>query len=113
MIRYFYRVEFSYYENEHSNGHLDLGIFSTKKKAEEKIRRSVNLTGFNKYGIDNFKIIKFGVNFDVAPEDKSKAIFYILGLIIVLAFLFVISTEVPVKVEHVEQPLENTFLNNK
>ena len=80
MIRYFYRVEFSYYENEHSNGSLDLGIFSTKKKAEEKIRRSVNLTGFNKYGIDNFKIIKFGVNFDVAPEDKSKAIFYSIVL---------------------------------
>lgn len=46
-------------------------------------------------------------------QKKSKAIFYILGLIVVLAFLFVISTEVPVKVEQVEQPLENTFLNNK
>lgn len=46
-------------------------------------------------------------------QKKSKAILYILGLIVVLAALFVISTEVPVKVEQVEQPLENTFLNNK
>ena len=38
------------------------------------------MTGFNKYGIDNFKIIKFGVNFDVVPEDKSKAIFYFIEL---------------------------------
>ncbi len=46
-------------------------------------------------------------------QKKSKAIFYILGLIVVLAVLFVISTEIPVKIEHVEQPLENSFLNNK
>ncbi len=44
-------------------------------------------------------------------QKKSKAIFYILGLIVVLAVLFVISQEVPVKIEHVEQPLENSFLN--
>ena len=46
-------------------------------------------------------------------QKKSKTLFYFVGLIIVLAFLFVISTEIPVKVEHVEQPIENTFLNNK
>lgn len=44
-------------------------------------------------------------------QKKSKAIFYILGLIVVLAVLFVISTEIPMQIEHVEQPLENTFLN--
>ena len=44
-------------------------------------------------------------------QKKSNAIFYILGLIVVLAVLFVVSAEVPVKVEHVEQPLQNTFLN--
>lgn len=44
-------------------------------------------------------------------QKKSKTIFYILGLIVVLAVLFVISQEIPVKVEHIEQPLENNFLN--
>ncbi len=44
-------------------------------------------------------------------QKKSKAIFYVLGLIVVLAVLFVISQDVPMKAEHVEQPLENTFLN--
>lgn len=44
-------------------------------------------------------------------QKKSKAIFYVLGLILVLAVLFVVIQEVPMKVEHVEQPLENTFLN--
>lgn len=44
-------------------------------------------------------------------QKKSKTIFYILGLIVVLAVLFVISQEIPVKVEHIEQPLENSFLN--
>lgn len=44
-------------------------------------------------------------------QKKSKAIFYIAGAVIILAVLFIASREVPVKVEHVEQPLENTFLN--
>lgn len=44
-------------------------------------------------------------------QKKSKAIFYFLGLVVVLAVLFVITLEVPIKVEQVEQPLENTFLN--
>lgn len=44
-------------------------------------------------------------------QKKSKAIYYIAGLILVAAVLFVASREVPVKVEHVEQPLENSFLN--
>lgn len=44
-------------------------------------------------------------------QKKSKTIFYFLGLLAVLAVLFVITLEVPIKVEHVEQPLENTFLN--
>lgn len=44
-------------------------------------------------------------------QKKSKTLFYFLGLIVVLAVLFVVSLETPIKVEHVEQPLENTFLN--
>ncbi|MBO5442667.1 MAG: hypothetical protein J6A33_02635 [Alphaproteobacteria bacterium] len=44
-------------------------------------------------------------------QKKSKAIFYVAGAAILLAILFMASREVPVSVETVEQPLENTFLN--
>lgn len=44
-------------------------------------------------------------------QKKSKTLFYVLGLIVVLAIVFVMTLEVPIKVEHVEQPLENAFLN--
>ena len=44
-------------------------------------------------------------------QKKSKTLFYFLGLIVVLAVVFVVTLEVPVKVEHIEQPLENSFLN--
>ena len=36
MIRYFYLVEFSYPTEEDSKSRFDLGVFSTRKKAEEK-----------------------------------------------------------------------------
>lgn len=44
-------------------------------------------------------------------QKKSNAIFYIFGAIVLVGILFVVSREVSVKTEHVEQPLENTFLN--
>ncbi len=44
-------------------------------------------------------------------QKKSKTLFYFLGLIIVLLIGFVVTAEVPVHVEQVEQPLENSFLN--
>ena len=47
----------------------------------------------------------------IMRQKKSKAIYYIAGFIILAAILFIASREVPVKVEHVEQPLENSFLN--
>ena len=45
-------------------------------------------------------------------QKKSKTLFYVIALILVLAIVFVLSREVPMGVEHVEQPLENTFLND-
>lgn len=47
----------------------------------------------------------------IMRQKKSKTLFYFLGLIVVLAVVFVVTLEVPVKIEHVEQPLENSFLN--
>lgn len=43
-------------------------------------------------------------------QKKSNAIFYVLGAVVLLGVLFIASREVPVSVEQVEQPLENTFL---
>ena len=40
-------------------------------------------------------------------QKKSNLIYYVIGI----GVLFVASQEVPVKVEQVEQPLENSFLN--
>lgn len=44
-------------------------------------------------------------------QKKSNALFYILGAVVLAVLLFVFTLDVPVKQEHVEQPLENTFLN--
>lgn len=34
------------------------------------------MKGFNQYNIENFKIIKFGVDFDIEIKDKSSVILY-------------------------------------
>ena len=45
-------------------------------------------------------------------QKKSNAIFYVLGAVVLAGILFVVSREVSVKTEHVEQPLENNFSND-
>ena len=47
-----------------------MGVFSTPKKAKDKIEKSMKLPGFDKYTLDNYKIIKFGVN--VPSKDFKK-----------------------------------------
>lgn len=76
MIKYFYLVKFEYLVHEDYKSYFDLGVFSTKKNAEKKVRKSISLTGFNQYDIENFKIIKFGVDFDKNINNKSNAILY-------------------------------------
>lgn len=44
-------------------------------------------------------------------QKKSNLIYYVIGIVVLAGVLFVVSQEVPVKVEQVEQPLENSFLN--
>lgn len=44
-------------------------------------------------------------------QKKSKTIFYVLAIIAVFALGYVLTREVPMKVETVEQPLENNFVN--
>ena len=72
MIRFFYYVEFKYLLEDGCESCFDLGIFSTKANAEKKIKNSSIQTGFKDYPIQNFNIIKFGVNFYEAKVDKSK-----------------------------------------
>ena len=44
-------------------------------------------------------------------QKKSNLIYYVIGIVVLAGVLFVASQEVPGKVEQVEQPLENSFLN--
>ncbi len=44
-------------------------------------------------------------------QKKSNFIYYVIGAVLIAAVLFVATREVPVKVEQVQQTLENTFLN--
>ena len=77
MIKYFYLVIFEYYNCKYkSNEQFDLGVFSTKKNAELKIRKSTNLDGFKDHSSGSYNIIKFGVNFDSNNTIKSNAILY-------------------------------------
>lgn len=72
MIKYFYLVKFTYITNENFESNLDLGIFSSKRKANEKIELSKKLPGFKEYDFENFQIIKFGVDFEYDIKNKSN-----------------------------------------
>lgn len=76
MIKYFYLVEFEYFVKDDYKSYFNLGVFSNLKLAKEKINMSAGLVGFNQYSLDNFKIIKFGVNFDIDIKNKSNVILY-------------------------------------
>lgn len=76
MIKYFYLVKFEYFVNDEYKSYFNLGIFSNLKLAKKKVSISSGLLGFKKYGFDNFKIIKFGVDFDTDIKDKSNVVLY-------------------------------------
>ena len=76
MIKYFYLVKFEYFVNDEYKSYFNLGIFSNLKLAKKKISISSGLVGFRKYGFDNFKIIKFDVDFDTDIKDKSNVVLY-------------------------------------
>ena len=46
-------------------------------------------------------------------QKKSKTLFYVAGIIVVLGVFFMLSREVPMGVEHVEQPLANDFAGSQ
>lgn len=76
MIKYFYLVKFEYFVNDEYKSYFNLGVFSNLKLAKKKVSISSGLVGFRKYGFDNFKIIKFGVDFDTDIKDKSNVVLY-------------------------------------
>lgn len=76
MIKYFYLVKFEYFVNDEYKSYFNLGIFSNLKLAKKKVSISSGLVGFRKYGFDNFKTIKFGVDFDTDIKDKSNVVLY-------------------------------------
>lgn len=76
MIKYFYLVKFEYFVNDEYKSYFNLGIFSNLKLTKKKVSISSGLVGFRKYGFDNFKIIKFGVDFDTDIKDKSNVVLY-------------------------------------
>lgn len=76
MIKYFYLVDFSYSTSDGCESCFDLGVYSTKQNACKKIENSMSLKGFNEYSTDNFKIIKFGVDFEREKVDKSDVTLY-------------------------------------
>ncbi len=76
MIKYFYLVKFEYFVRDDYKSYFNLGVFSNQRLAKKKVNMSTGLVGFNRYNIDNFKIIKFGVDFDVNIKNKSNVILY-------------------------------------
>ncbi len=75
MRKYFYIASFEY-ANSDNIEKIDLGTFSSKFKAEEKISLIKNQKGFNQFDQTSFKIIKFGVDFERNDVKKEKMNLY-------------------------------------
>lgn len=76
MRKYFYLVTFSYLSDENEESCFDLGVFSTPKNASKKIEKTKTLTGFNQFGENCYKIIKFGVEFKDTISKKQEIELY-------------------------------------
>jgi hypothetical protein len=44
-------------------------------------------------------------------QKKSKTIYYVFGIVLLAGLFYVATHQIPLKTEHVEQPLENDFLS--
>ena len=79
MRRFFFISTFEY-AKDNEIGHLNLGIFSSKSKADEKIRILRNKKGFKEFDQTAFKIIKFGVEIDRDNLKKESMNLYSVWL---------------------------------
>ena len=75
MRKYFYLVTFSYLSDENEESCFDLGVFSTPKMLL-KNEKTKTLTGFNQFGENCYKIIKFGVEFKDTISKKQEIELY-------------------------------------
>jgi hypothetical protein len=75
VIKFFYLVTFEYLAPNGNKSSFDLGVFSKKKIAQEKVAKSACLPGFNQYSIENFEITKFGVQFDDDVKEKNVILY--------------------------------------
>lgn len=81
MLKYFFHLFFQYEVEKDPQGEpvtsiFNLGYFSTKEKAKEKINEYKNIIGFKDYSIDCFKIKKYRVNFTSEIIDKGSVDVY-------------------------------------
>ena len=45
-------------------------------------------------------------------QKKSKTLCYVVAIIVIAVLGYVLTKDVQIQVEHVEQPLENNFIND-
>ncbi len=45
-------------------------------------------------------------------QKKSKTLFYVVAFIIVVVLGYILTKDVQVQIEHVEEPVENNFTND-
>lgn len=79
MRKFFYWVNFSYVMDNGETSEFDLGVFSTPNLAKKKILESSKQTGFSNYSLDNYEIIKIGVDFEHPLVDKSNVTLYLVA----------------------------------
>lgn len=79
MIKYFYFLYFQYFQEDGSpSNFFQLGLYSSKKKAQESICFFKDLVGFNKHPLSCFHIKRVKVNFN--EEFKCKSDIYLYKL---------------------------------
>ena len=79
MRKYYYLVTFSYLSDNNEESFFDLGVFSTPINAAQKIEKTKTLTGFNQFGENCYKVIKFGVVFNNTVNKKQGIELYSLS----------------------------------
>ncbi len=75
MLKFFYNLYFQYTTAENQRSELNIGYFSTYKKARSVIETYKSLPGFKNYSVDNFKIQKFGVRCRENGKKSGKPLY--------------------------------------
>ncbi len=81
MIKYFFKLFFQYEVEKDEDGKpvtstFDLGLYSTRKKAEERIPYYADKLGFRDYPLNCFHINKVRIKFTDNIQNKSERKLY-------------------------------------